>query len=280
MKQEWQSVIRPKRSLLSIDLKELWRYKDLMMMFVKRDFVAYYKQTIMGPLWFFIQPLLTTLTYYLVFNKIADISTDDVPAPLFYMAGTVIWNYFAACFNTTATTFKDNQNIFGKVYFPRLVVPFSVVISNLIKFGIQYALFIGFLIYFLIVDAKVEPNLYILLTPLYLLMMAGLALGMGLIISSLTTKYRDLIFLLQFGVQLLMYATPVIYPLSTISEKYKLLILANPMTGILEAFKYSYVGSGQFSWLYLSYSFGFMVIVMIAGMLIFNKTEQDFMDTV
>lgn len=277
---DWDIVITPKRSLLSLNLKEVWRYRDLLLLFVRRDFVAYYKQTVLGPLWFFIQPLLTTLIYTVIFGRLAGISTDSVPPVLFYLAGITCWNYFAESLNKTATTFKDNQNIFGKVYFARLVVPLSIVLSNLIKFGIQFLLFLGFLVYFHLSGAGIQTNAYALLFPVLVLLLAGLALGFGLIITSLTTKYRDLVFLLQFGIQLFMYATPVIYPLSAIPEQYQIWSILNPLTSIIEAFKYGFIGQGTFSWGYLAYSFGFMVVLLITGIAIFNRTEKNFMDTV
>ena len=277
---DWDIVIKPQNSLFDLQLSEVWRYRDLLILFVKRDFVAQYKQTILGPIWFFLQPILTTLTFTIIFGRIAGISTDEVPMMLFYMAGITLWNYFSECLNKTATVFKDNANSFGKVYFPRLVMPLSIVVSNLVKLGIQFFLFLGFWAYFLIIKANVHPNIYILLTPLLVVIMGVLGLGLGMIITAMTTKYRDLVFLLSFGVQLLMYATPIIYPLSKISLKYRWLILANPMSSIVETFRFAFLGKGSFSWGGLAYSTVFTTVVLYFGALIFNKVEKSFMDTV
>lgn len=279
-KEAWDDIISPRHNLLSLNLKEVWRYRDLLRMFVKRDFVTFYKQTILGPIWFFIQPIFTTIIYTFVFGNFAGISTDEVPPVLFYMAGITCWNYFADSLNKTATTFTTNQQIFGKVYFPRLVVPLSIITSNLMKFGIQLALFLALFAYFLLTGAPIQPNATILLLPYLILMMALLGLGLGLIITSMTTKYRDLTFLLQFGVQLLMYGTPVIYPLSTVPEKYQWLVQINPMTTVIETFKYAFLGKGYFSWSYLGLSSIGILMLLMAGILIFNKTEKNFMDTV
>jgi lipopolysaccharide transport system permease protein len=278
--ENWTEVIEPRTHFLDLRLKDVWRYRDLLMLFVRRDFVATYKQTILGPIWFFLQPVLTTLTFTLIFGKIAGISTDGLPMVLFYLAGITLWNYFSECLNRTATILKDNAQIFGKVYFPRLVMPLSIIVSNLVKLGIQFALFLCFWGYFLVTSSTVYPNSLILLFPLLIIIMGGLGLGFGLMITAMTTKYRDLIFLLTFGVQLLMYATPVIYPLSTIGAKYKIFIQANPMTPIIETFRYSFLGTGTFSWLMLGYSFLFMLVVMFLGVVIFNRVERSFMDTV
>lgn len=277
---EWSLEIKPVSGWFNIHLKDLWRYRDLLVMFVKRDFVSVYKQTILGPVWFFIQPILTSATFTLVFGTIAKIPTDGIPAPIFYLSGIVCWSYFADCLNRTSGTFIVNANIFGKVYFPRLISPISNVISILLKFGIQLLLLVAFIIYFKINDANINPNVYILLTPYLILLMAGLGLGAGIIVSSLTTKYRDLSFLVSFGVQLLMYATPVIYPLSSAPEKYKWLILANPMTSIIETFRYAFLGAGSFDVYNLLYSTVFMVIVLSVGIIVFNRVEKNFIDTV
>lgn len=281
MKSEhWDLVIRPRRSILDIDLKAIWEYRDLLTMFVRRDIVVVYKQTILGPLWFFVQPILTTLIYILVFGRIAKISTDGVPMILFYLSGIIMWNYFSECFNITAKTFTENANIFGKVYFPRLIMPLSKVISGLIKFGIQFALFLLVYFYFLFNTNSIHPNFNLLLVPYLVALMAILGLGFGIIFTSLTTKYRDLNFLIAFGVQLLMYATPVIYPVSAIPEKYKLYIMANPMTPIIEAFKNAFLGAGHISLWGLVYATLFTLVVFLLGILIFSKTEQNFIDTV
>ncbi|MEQ8560270.1 MAG: ABC transporter permease [Cytophagales bacterium] len=278
--ENWDEIIRPNKNLFELNLSSLWKYRDLLLMFVKRDFVTFYKQTILGPIWFFIQPIFTTIIYVVIFGNLAQISTDGLPPILFYLAGITCWNYFSESFNSTATTFVANQNIFGKVYFPRLILPLSIVISNLLKFGIQFALFSIILIYYLITTNIVAPSPTILLTPLMLMMMAFFGLGSGLIITSLTTKYRDLTFLLKFGVQLLMYATPVIYPLSSVPETYKWLVLLNPMSVVIETFKYSYIGEGFFSWQYIISSCLIIAAVFFIGVVIFNRTERNFMDTV
>ncbi len=279
--EQWTEIIAPERGLLDLQLTELWRYRDLLLMFVRRDFISTYKQTILGPLWFFLQPILTTFIYVVIFGHFAGLSTDGTPKILFYLAGITSWNYFSECLNKTATVFKDNASIFGKVYFPRLIMPLSIVVSNLVKFIIQFILFLAFFFYSLFnSDLNVHPNTTILLTPLLIFIMAGLGLGFGMIISALTTKYRDLIFLLTFGIQLLMYATPVIYPLSSIPEQYQLFIQANPMTAIIETFRYAYLGHGHFSWGTLLYSFSFTIVLVILGTIIFNKVEKGFMDTV
>jgi len=280
-KEEWTEVIKPKISLFDLRLGEAWHYRDLVLMFVKRDFVANYKQTILGPLWFLIQPLLTTLTFVIIFGQVAQISTDGLPQILFYLSGITVWNYFSETLNRTATVFRDNAGIFGKVYFPRLTMPLSIVISNLVRFSIQFALFLTIWCYYLVNTDKIYPNFYLALTPVLLLLMGLLALGMGMIITAMTTKYRDLVFLLTFGVQLLMYATPVIYPLSELEGKsYKWLILANPMTSIVESFRYGFLGTGTFEWIYLGYSCFFTVLILTVGIVVFNKVEKNFMDTV
>ncbi len=274
------SEILPSRSLFSIDLREIIRYRDLLFMFVRRDFVATYKQTILGPIWFFIQPIISSLVFYIVFNRFGKIPTDGVPPYLFYLAGLTAWNYFSTCLTSTSNVFVGNAGVFGKVYFPRLITPLSIIISNLIKFGIQFLLFLSFYIFYLFKGAYFSPNIYILLLPILILIMAGLGLGLGLAISALTTKYRDLTYLLAFGVQLLMYATPVIYPLSQIPEKFRFYMMLNPMTGIIETFKTSFFNTSSIDWSMLGYSFGFMIIMLFVGVLIFNKTEKNFMDTV
>jgi lipopolysaccharide transport system permease protein len=278
--EQWDMFIRPQRSLFDLRLGELWRYKDLILLFVRRDFVAVYKQTVLGPLWYLIQPLMTTITFTIIFGNFAKLPTDGLPDFLFYMSGTVIWTYFASCLTKTSETFTSNAGLFGKVYFPRLAVPVSILISNLIAFVIQFALFLAFMLYFALTGASLAPNGWILLTPVLILMMAGLGLGFGIIISSLTTKYRDLRFLVTFGVSLLMYATPVIYPVSSVPEQFQWAILANPMTPIVEAFRYAFLGAGTVNPLHLLYSFGFMLAVVFAGTVIFNRVEQTFMDTV
>jgi lipopolysaccharide transport system permease protein len=272
--------ITPSRGLFSINIREIIQYRDLLFMFVRRDFVANYKQTILGPLWFFIQPLISSFVFYIVFNQFGKIPTDGVPPFLFYLAGLTAWNYFSSCLNSTSNVFVGNAGIFGKVYFPRLITPLSIVVSNLIKFGIQFFLFLIFIVIFASAGADINISYGIALLPMLILIMGLLGLGLGLIISALTTKYRDLTFLLTFGVQLLMYATPVIYPLSEIPEKYKIWIMLNPMTGVLEAFKDAFFSTGAMSLNSLLYSFFSTIIILFLGILIFNKTEKNFMDTV
>ncbi|MCC7130394.1 MAG: ABC transporter permease [Anaerolineae bacterium] len=276
----WTMIIEPRRGWLDLRLAELWAARDLIMLFVWRDFVSVYKQTILGPLWYLIQPLLTTLVFTIIFGRIAALPTDGLPQFLFYLSGTVIWSYFAECLNKTSQTFITNANLFGKVYFPRLAVPVSILISNLITFAIQFVLFLVFVIYYMLSGAAVQINAWALLTPLLLLIMAGLGLGFGVIVSSLTTRYRDLRFLVTFGVQLWMYATPVIYPVSAIPERFRPLILANPLTPVVEAFRYAFLGAGTVNAAMLAYSAGFALVVLFLGLLLFNRTEATFMDTV
>ncbi len=278
--EKWTDVIKPQRNWLDWRFGELVRARDLIMLFVWRDFVSVYKQTILGPLWYLIQPLLTTLTFTVIFGRIASLPTDQLPDFLFYLSGSVVWSYFAECLNKTSGTFIGNSNLFGKVYFPRLSVPISILLSNLIAFAIQFALFLIFAAYYWVVGSAVSPNWTVLLLPFYVLVMAGLGLGFGIIVSALTTRYRDLQFLVRFGVQLAMYATPVIYPLSSIPEKYQLLIIANPMTSIVEGFRYSFLGSGSINPLHLLYSFVFMLVSLAIGIMLFNRIETTFMDTV
>ena len=277
---EWDLVIEPQSSLLQLNLKDVWRYRDLLWLLVKRDFVSFYKQTILGPLWFFIQPLFTTIIFTFIFGNLAGLSTDGLPQPLFYMAGITAWNYFADCLTKTSTVFRDNANIFGKVYFPRLIMPLSIVVSNLVRFGVQMLLFFMMIGYYAYTGADFHLNAYVLLFPVLVLMMALLGLGLGLIITALTTKYRDLAFLITFGVQLMMYATTVIYPLSAAPAAYKWVIELNPMTGIIEAFRYGFLGEGSLTFQTLGYSIAFTLIALVLGVIIFNKTEKTFVDTV
>ncbi|BDC98598.1 ABC transporter permease [Persicobacter psychrovividus] len=278
--ENWDLVMRPQSHLLDIDFKDLWRYRDLLYMFVKRDIVTVYKQTILGPIWFFVQPIMTTLVYIIVFGRIAGISTDGIPQPLFYLAGITLWNYFADCFNQTSDTFTQNAAIFGKVYFPRLIAPLSKVTSGLIKYLIQFSLFLAVYVFYLFQDVGIEAHLTILWVPYLVILMAGMGLGFGIIFSSMTTKYRDLKFLITFGVQLLMYATPVIYPMSTLDGKMKELIGLNPIAYIIEGFKYSFLGAGEFSLAGIGYATGFTLTLLAMGIIIFNKVEKSFMDTV
>jgi len=280
----WDLEIKPQAHLLDINLREVWKYRDLLWMFVKRDFTAQYKQTILGPLWHFIQPLFTTVVFLVVFTNIAKISTDGVPPVLFYMSGITIWNYFSSCLNATSNTFVANAGIFGKVYFPRLVIPLSTVMSNIVKFGIQFLLLLAAMLWYKISSTSLnlsQPFSTLVLIPAIIVIMAGLGLGLGIIISSMTTKYRDLTVLIGFAVQLLMYATPVVYPLSTItSEKLRFWITLNPLTPLVEAFRYAMLGVGSFDAASFGYSIGFMVITLLIGLLIFSKVEKTFMDTV
>ena len=279
---DWDLVIEPRGKLLNLKIRELVSHGYLMRMFVRRDFVSAYKQTILGPLWFFIQPLLTTLTFTVIFGNVAKISTDGLPQMVFYMAGVTIWNYFSETLTATSNTFIQNANLFGKVYFPRLIMPITRVVSGLMKFGIQFVLFLLFISYYVYIGAPVKPDLagILIVTPLVLLIMAGIGLGIGMILSALTTKYRDLVFLITFGIQLLMYATPVIYPMSSMSSKYKWIIEANPLSWIVEAFRKVYLGTGLLDWNGILYSLCFMVAILLVGTVIFNKVERTFIDNV
>ena len=273
--------IRPHERLWHIDLGEIWRYRDLIELFVRRNIVVEYKQTILGPLWYLIQPILTVIMNMVVFGNIAKMSTDGMPQALFYMAGNVCWFYFSDCLNQTSSTFVANQGMFGKVYFPRMVVPISTVMSNLLRFGIQLLLFVAFWIYFFASGSDIHLTWAVLLVPILVVMLAGLGLGFGILISSMTTKYRDLTILFTFVVQLWMYATPIVYPMSMVTnETLHTIIMLNPMTSIIEAFKYAALGQGYFSWGALGYSFAFMSILMLWGIIIFNKVQRSFMDTV
>ena len=277
---EWDTIIENKSALLNIDLREVWRYRDLLAMYVKRDIITFYKQTILGPLWFVIQPLFTTIMFMFVFGGIAGISTDGIPQAVFYLAGLVCWNYFQDCLSKCADTFNANQAIFGKVYFPRLVVPLSIVISNLIKMAIQFTLFLAVYVYYFASGVNFHLNATLLLVPLLIVMLGCLGLGF---VSSMTTKYRDLRFLITFGVQLWMYATPVIYPLSVMKNtypKYIWVLVVNPLTAILETFKYAFTGVGEFNWLYLSYSIAFTILILLFGIIIFNRVQRNFMDVI
>jgi lipopolysaccharide transport system permease protein len=276
---EWTLEITPHRGLLDVPLKDVWRYRDLLILFVKRDFVAFYKQTVLGPLWFVIQPLLTTLIFTLVFGQIAGLSTDGLPQVLFYLSGITIWGYFSECLTKTSTTFIDNAHIFGKVYFPRMIAPLSVVVSNLMRFIVQFCIFFAVLVFYW-VQGQASPNIAVLLLPVLVFLMAVISLGFGLIFSALTAKYRDLRFLLQFGIQLLMYATPIIYPVSSIPQKYAAIIQLNPITPIVEMFRYAFLGTGSVSVASMFYAGGFAVFILGVGLVIFNRVEVTFMDTV
>ena len=278
--ENWSLIIRPQRAWWDLRLGELWRYRDLVWLFVWRDFVATYKQTILGPLWHLVQPIMTTGVFTVIFGNIAQLSTDGLPPFLFYLAGNAVWSYFSTCLSSTSNTFTSNRGLFGKVYFPRLAIPVSVVISQMISFGIRMFVFVVFLAYFISAGSDVKPNWWVLSLPLLLFIMAGLGLGLGIIVSSLTTKYRDLQHLVSFGVQLLMYGTPIIYPLSSISGVWRTLILLNPMTPIVEVFRFAFLGTSVITPVYLLYSLFFMFIVLLVGMVMFNSVENNFMDTV
>lgn len=278
---QWDLIIKPQNKWYQLDLSSLWRYRDLLILLVRRDFVSTYKQTILGPLWFFIQPILTSITFTFIFGNVAQLSTDGNPPVLFYLAGITLWTYFSDCLNKTSSTFVANAGIFGKVYFPRLIMPLSVLVSNLIKLGIQFFIFIIAWFYYLFLSNAIHPQWqYIWLVPVLVFIMAGLGLGFGILISSLTTKYRDLTFLVGFGVQLLMYASSIVLPVSSMSEKIQKLMLLNPITSIIEAFKFIFLGSGYFSAVWLVYSFGFMTFLVMIAVIVFNKVEKSFMDTV
>lgn len=276
---KWTEIIEARHSLFDLKLKEVWKYKDLVYMFVKRDFISSFKQTILGPIWFFINPIFTTITYLIVFGKIANLPTDGAPPLLFYLSGVTLWNYFSACLLGTSSTFVGNAGIFGKVYFPRLVTPLSIVISNLMRFGVQFLLFLIVWVYYLSKE-EIQPNLWILATPFLIILMALFALGTGMIFSALTTKYKDMSMLLGFGVSLYMYATPVIYPTSALPGFFKNLAVYNPLTGIFECFKYAWLGIGSFSPVMLITSTIIIFLLLMIGTLTFNKVEKTFMDTV
>ena len=280
--ESWDLVLEAKRGWFDLHLNDLWRYRDLVLLFVRRDFVAQFKQTILGPIWFVLQPLLTTVMFTIVFGNIAKLSTDGLPKILFYLSGNILWQYFAECLTQTSDTFRSNASIFGKVYFPWLAVPLSIVISQLLKLSLQFGFFLCFWLYYaLFTGAAIHPTPVALLFPVLVLIMAMLGLGAGIIASSLTTKYRDLRFLLTFGVQLLMYTTTVIYPLASIQGgRSRYFILANPMTPIIETFRYGFLGTGSFSWQSLGYSASFSAITLLLGILVFGKVESTFMDTV
>ncbi|NML68051.1 ABC transporter permease [Hymenobacter sp. RP-2-7] len=277
---DWTEVIQPQTQLLDLGLANVWRYRDLVVLFVRRDFVSNYKQTILGPLWLFIQPLLTTITFYIVFGRVANLSTNGIPQFIFYLAGNTVWGYFSQSLTAVATVFTTNAAMLSKVYFPRLALPLSIVISNLVRFSIQFGLFLLVWVFYLFTSSAIHPSWVALLTPLLVMLMGMLSLGLGMIFTALTTKYRDLAMLLTFGVQLALYATPVIYPLSTVPAKYHWLILANPMSAIVETFRVGFLGPGTFNWLYLGYSTLATLVVLLAGTVIFNKVEKSFTDTV
>lgn len=277
----WSLIIRPHNRLFDLHLEDVWRYRDLLWMFVRRDFVAVYKQTILGPLWFFIQPLLTTMIFMVIFTGVAKIPTDNFPPILFYLAGMTLWNYFSTCLTKTSNTFVANSGIFGKVYFPRLIVPLSIVVSTMIQFGIQFVLFSAIFAYYLMTGAAIAPHwsMILMLTPALILLMAAHGLGAGIVVSSLTTKYRDFTFLIAFGVQLMMYATPIIYPMSEVPEKWRWLIQLNPLSAPIEAFRAIFLG-GPIPWSELGLSTALAAVLLVFGIVIFNRVEKTFMDTV
>jgi len=278
--EQWTTVIQGRKGWFDLNLRELWQYRDLIMLFVRRDFVAVYKQTILGPFWFLLQPLVSTIVFTVVFGQIAGISTDGVPHTLFYMSGIVVWNYFAGCLTRTSDTLVANAGIFGKVYFPRLAVPISVVIVNLLTFAIQFGFYLTFFGYFYLNGASIKPNFFILTIPFLVLQMAALGLGTGILVSSLTTKYRDLGFLMGFAVQLWMFATPVVYPMSRIPENWKWVFTLNPMTSVVETFRYAFLGTGSPSWKLAIIGAAVSVLLLLLGVLLFNRMEKTFLDSV
>ncbi len=281
LNKKWDLIITPQRGLFELHLSEIWKYRDLLYLFIKRDFTTFYKQTILGPLWFIIQPFISTIIFSFIFNRVAKIPTEEIPPYLFYLSGIIAWNYFSECLTTTSNTFTSNVNIFGKVYFPRIIMPLSKVISGLIKFFIQFVLFLGLYIYYVLLgNQSMAPSFYLIIVPILIFQMALLGQGLGMIISSLTTKYRDLSYILNFGIQLLMYASPIVYPLSIVPEKYRLIIISNPMTPIIEIFRNALLGTGQINMIMYIYSIVMTLVLFIIGLIIFNKVEKSFIDTV
>jgi lipopolysaccharide transport system permease protein len=281
MKQEQSTYfINSKHDALDLDLNEVWRYRDLLGLLVKRDFITFYKQTVLGPLWFVIQPLLTTFVFIVLFGNIAKISTDGLPQILFYLSGITVWNYFSESLTKTSSVFKDNSALFGKVYFPRLIMPLSIIVSALMKFAVQFVIFLMILAYYMVFTDQVHPNIWVLALPFLIFLMAIFALGLGMIFSSLTTKYKDLTFLLAFGIQMGMYVSPVAYPISALPEKYRFFVYANPLSSIFECFRYGFLGAGDFQLINLVWSALFIFAILIIGTVIFNKVEKSFMDTI
>jgi lipopolysaccharide transport system permease protein len=276
----WDVVIKPVHGWLNINIKEIIRYWDLIMLFVRRDFIIFYKQSILGPLWYIIQPLFNTLVFTLIFGKVAKIPTDGVPPFIFYLSGTVVWAYFASCLNQTGTTFVANAGVFGKVYFPRVTVPISIAITTVYQFIIQFMIFLGFFIYFWYVGTDIKPSIYVFTLPLILLHMAILSVGMGLIISATTAKYRDLTFAMGFMVPLWMYLTPVVYPLSEVPDKFKIFILINSMTAVVESFRGAFLGASSLTPQDLLLSIILTILFFIGGIIVFSRVEKTFMDTV
>lgn len=280
IEKEWDLIIESNQKLFNLDFANTWKYRDLLFLLVKRDFISFYKQTLLGPIWFFIQPLFTMSIYVFLFGNLAEISTDETPKPLFYLLGITSWGYFSECLTKTSTVFRDNSAIFGKVYFPRLIMPLSIVVSNLVKFGIQMLLFIIVMFYFYSASGIFLPTKYILLFPFFVILMAFLGLGLGMMISALTTKYRDFILLLNFGVQLLMYTTTVVYPLSSLNGKAKFLVSLNPITSIIEGMRLAFLGKGTFDIYSLIYSTFIILLILLMGILTFNKVQKNFIDTI
>ena len=281
VQRKWKEIITPDNNIFSVNIKEIWEYRDLLFILMRRDILSIYKQTILGPLWFFLQPILTTITFVIIFSRVAKLSTSGLPPVLFYISGVVMWSYFSECILRTSSFLKDNTGILSKVYFPRLIVPLSLVLTNLVKFSIQILLFFLIYTYFVVTTDGIQANLYALLFPFLILLIAGLGLGFGMIISSLTTKYKDLVHLTTFGVQLMMYTTTVIFPLAGYQDsKYKILIMANPMTGIIETFRYGFLGTGEFSWGLLGYDAAFITFFLVVGIFTFNSIEKNFVDTI
>ncbi len=278
---KWREVITNKSNLWTLNYKEIWDYRDLLIIWMRRDILSIYKQTILGPVWFVLQPVLTTITFVFIFSRIGKFSTVGLPPVIFYLSGIIIWSYFAECVTKTATFFKDSTPIFSKVYFPRLIIPLSLVLTNLVKFSIQFLLFIAVYVYYLATGNDMHPTIYLLLVPALVFLIAGLGLGCGIIVSSLTTKYKDFVHLITFGVQLMMFISPVLFPVSSIEDgNYKKIILANPVTGIIEVFRYGFTGKGYFSWPLLAYDAGCMLVLLLVGIIIFNSVEKDFVDTI
>ena len=283
-KDVWLFEITPKKSFFNFNVKEIWRYRDLLFLFVKRDIITFYKQTILGPLWFIIQPLLTSVIQFVIFSKIAAIPSDGVPYFLFVLAGNIIWFYFSDSLKSISETFTANQNIFGKVYFPRIIMPLKVVFSNLLKFGIQFLFFLMVMLYYVYTGYNINPTLYVLFLPLILTFIAFLSMGIGMLISSLTVKYRDLNFVVTFGISLFMYITPIVYPttlvLEKVDKKYHSLIYMNPLTGLFDFFKYAFLGSGTIDFWSIVYSVVFSLVIMFLGLFVFTKTEKSFIDVI
>lgn len=280
---DWDIEITTSSNFFDLKLKDVWHYRDLLLLFVRRDFISFYKQTILGPIWFFVQPVITILFYTLVFGNLAGIPVDGLPKPLFYLSGIIVWNYFAECLTKTSTVFRDSAGLLGKVYFPRLIMPLSIVLSNLIKFGVQFSLFLILYVFYLVKGSVIIPNIFVIILPLLIIMIAALGLGFGMIISAVTTKYRDLAFIVSFGVPLLMYTTTVIFPLSVVEIKYPAyswLVKFNPVTAIIETFRYGFLGRGAFSWELIGFSLITTLIVLLTGTVIFNRVEKTFVDTV